>query len=190
MGMSSPGGPTSISGTHSIKITGTPLQIWCELWYLAVDQASDPVGEVGPGRLQGVEALLAPEAEPRKMEKSGVSSGPNGLPSQKAGPRGRIQVRNQRWQVRALKKAQGGRVRDSLESCAQPQLQGTFRYPLVWVEGYLGYVRQAHGISKMGCLQAHFRAEDVKKERLTRSLLEQILFYVSFTDDEIEFQRN
>lgn len=35
--------------------------------------------EVGSGRLQGVEPLMAPEAESRKTEKSAISSGPNGL---------------------------------------------------------------------------------------------------------------
>lgn len=77
----------------------------CETWLWTRVQTA---GEVGPGRLQGVEALLAPEAEPREMEKTGVSSGPDGLPSQKSAPRGGIQIRNKGWQARALKKAQGG----------------------------------------------------------------------------------
>lgn len=52
------------------------------------------------GRSQGVEPLLASEAEPRKTEKSRVSSGLDGLPA--------IQIRKQGCQARALMRVQGG----------------------------------------------------------------------------------
>lgn len=81
------------------------MGVGCETWLWTRVQT---VWEVGPGRLQRVESLLALEAEPRKMEESGVGSNSNGLPFQTSGWRWGIQVRKKGWQARALKKTQGG----------------------------------------------------------------------------------
>lgn len=62
--------------------------------------------EVGPGWLQRVGPLLAPQAEPRKMEKSRVGS--KWAAILKAGLRRGIQTRNLGCQARALKRVQEG----------------------------------------------------------------------------------
>lgn len=72
-----------------------------------MDQGPDHVGG-GARQATGVEALLALEAEPRKMEESWVGSNSDGLPFQTSGWRWGIQVRKKGWQARALKKTQGG----------------------------------------------------------------------------------
>ena len=71
-----------------MKMSGIPLLIGCGLWTRV-----QAVWEVGPGRLQRVEAPPALEAEPRTMEESGVSSNSNGLLFQTSGWRWGIQVR-------------------------------------------------------------------------------------------------